>query len=339
MQELFINGKFLCEKTNGVQRYAVEITKQFDKLIDFNKVSVFVISPAQEYLIQDVKYEHIKVIYTKGKPNHYWEQWILPRYCKKHKVKLLLNLCNSMPLLFPGPCVIHDLGYIDLEEVSFKYKLSLKLEHKKSLKKGYSAFTVSNFSKNRLINYYGFKNIYVASPGYEHLVGMKKTPPNFDIKDKEYYLCLLQERSYKNFKAVIKLAKNNLDSLFLVAGKYSKEYYEEIKNEISSNLVFLGYTTDEELTYLYAKAKGFLFPSNYEGFGLPPLEAYVAGCKTLILNDIPILREIYGTFATMVNFNKPEDINLPLINPIVSNDYKKYSWENSAKIIIDKLLK
>ena len=73
-----------------------------------------------------------------------------------------------------------------------------------------------------------------------------------------------------------------------------------------SNLFFTGYVSDDELASLYKYAKGFIFPSLCEGFGLPPLEAIVLGCKSVALSDIPVFREIYnrGNYSEPLNDSK-----------------------------------
>ena len=66
MKRIFINGKFLCQKITGVQRFAIEITKKMDELID-ETVEFFIVLPSKEYVVSDINYKHINKIYLKGK--------------------------------------------------------------------------------------------------------------------------------------------------------------------------------------------------------------------------------------------------------------------------------
>ena len=81
--------------------------------------------------------------------------------------------------------------------------------------------------------------------------------------------------------------------------------------------------------------KAFLFPSFYEGFGIPPLEAMSTGCP-VIVSDIPVMHEIFGDSVHYINPNEP-DVNIDKY--IQASDDKtksalcKYSWKDSAEML------
>lgn len=76
--------------------------------------------------------------------------------------------------------------------------------------------------------------------------------------------------------------------------------------EIMGNRIhFTGFVSNEELKNYYHYADLFAFPSLYEGFGLPPLEAMSAGCRNIAVSDIPVLHEIYGDH---VSYFEPENV-------------------------------
>ncbi len=93
---------------------------------------------------------------------------------------------------------------------------------------------------------------------------------------------------------------------------------------------------------LYKECKAFIFPSIYEGFGIPPLEAMECGCDNIILSNIPVFKEIYSDYATYINLSNPNyDLNKLCYRR--KNQYdkllKKYTWTNVANTIIRELFK
>ena len=116
-----------------------------------------------------------------------------------------------------------------------------------------------------------------------------------------------------------------------------------------SNIQFLGRVSDDELVRLYNQAACFVFPSLYEGFGLPPLEAMACGCPVLV-SDIPVEREVCGDAAQYFNPLDPTNILHTITQYLNDADVIKekmrqkgfenitrFSWEKSAEILIQKL--
>jgi glycosyltransferase involved in cell wall biosynthesis len=118
------------------------------------------------------------------------------------------------------------------------------------------------------------------------------------------------------------------------------------KSGISERLCFTGYLSDEELRGLYSACKVFLYPSVYEGFGLPPLEAMACGAP-VIAGRIPSLLEVLGSSARFVD---PLDVN-ELARTIIEvledenqrqmlgatglEHAREFSWEKTARQTLD----
>ena len=102
---------------------------------------------------------------------------------------------------------------------------------------------------------------------------------------------------------------------------------------VPDNVIFTGYLFDPQIKYLYHHCVAFLFPSIYEGFGVPPLEAFYSGCKKILCNDIPVLRELYGNCCALSNF---VDVDLNSIKP-VEKFPDVYSWNYGAKAYFDTI--
>jgi len=113
----------------------------------------------------------------------------------------------------------------------------------------------------------------------------------------------------------------------------------------SRGIVFTGYVDQQDLPHLYARAESFLFPSLYEGFGFPLLEALAVGAPVLA-SDIPVHREVCGDAALFADPHNPEEwkagilkilSDLPMKNKLRKNGFeqvKQFSWEKTAKLTL-----
>lgn len=332
LKKIFINGRFLCQRVTGVQRFAIEIVKKLDEIacgdIDFT-----IITPEEKYIITKLNLINIKIVNIKGKANYFWEQIKLPHYCKKNKCDDLLNLCNLAPVMYPGSCVIHDIGIIEAPDgFSFKQRFIYKLINKLNIKRYKHVFTVSNTMNKHISKYYKRNDIITVYSSYQHILQIEEKKPKIDLPDK-YFFSLGSSNPNKNFKSIIRIAKIHPEYNIIISGGKSKNLAKE-KLEDLSNVKFAGYLSDEEIVYLYKHCEAFLFPSLYEGFGLPPLEALACGCKCVICNDIPVLREIYKDNVLFVDFDNVNEINIKECN----NLNLSYEWKESAVKIYNELI-
>ena len=209
--------------------------------------------------------------------------------------------------------------------------------------------TVSEFSKTeikRLVSVDDTK-IDVVYNGISHMYNI----PTISGKGNEYGKYLLTVSSInprKNFRNLI-LAFNHLklpDIKLLIVGSKNKILASEDFKEIvenNPNIIFSGYVSDEELVHLYKQALLFVYPSLYEGFGIPPLEAMTCGCPTLVSNKTS-LPEVCGDASYYINSpHIVQDIAHSLENllhqpevmaDLVHKGYervKQFSWESSSK--------
>lgn len=132
------------------------------------------------------------------------------------------------------------------------------------------------------------------------------------------------------------LQKNNPEYIFAISGGGNlKNVAESSGFSGLPNVYFLGYVSDNEAKCLIKNCRAFIFPSLYEGFGLPPLEAMGIGCKNIIVSDIEVMHEIYGD---KVNYIDPENFDGSInFSEFRANSYdeilNKYSWEKSAQLL------
>ena len=102
--------------------------------------------------------------------------------------------------------------------------------------------------------------------------------------------------------------------------------------QIPENVRFLGYVRDEEAKTLMRDCKAFLFPSFYEGFGLPPLEALSVGCPCIVVSDIPVMHELFEDEAVYIDPHKGEEFACRKLD--AEKILAKYSWKKSARKLL-----
>ena len=340
-KKIIINGRFLTQNITGVQRVAYELVRELDKNIDKN-IEVELVHP--ENKIQEIELTNIKVKKIGMLKGHLWEQVSLALYALKEKATIL-NLCLTNPILNPGIVMIHDISFkVNPHFFNWKFNMWYDFLTKNAVKRAKKILTVSEFSKQEMIKYYkaSSENIEVVYNGWQHMERVEedsKILNKLNVKEKEYFLAVSSMNPNKNFKLIIECAEKNPDVQFVIAGKFHNKVFSDTGVDFDNlkNIKYAGYVTDEELKSLYKNAKAFIFPSFYEGFGIPPLEAIACGAKAIVSNT-SCLPEIFDNNVVYID---PTDVAslckvIEDLNEIESNAIlEKYSWEKSSKKIVE----
>ncbi|HIP33252.1 MAG TPA: glycosyltransferase family 1 protein [Bacteroidia bacterium] len=335
-----INSRFLTQKITGTQRYAIEISKQISKLLE-DKMFIAPRNIIHKNIACDLQ---VKIV---GKlTSHLWEQIELPIYLKKQGNPLLINLVNTAPLFYRNQIVtIHDLAFLRYPKwFSKKFYYFYRFLIPKTAKSARKIITVSEFSKNEIIS---MLNISEKKVEVVYNAVSENFKYNPSIKKENYILAVSSLDPRKNFKNLMLAFKElNLRNYRLViVGSENKVFSNvKIKNLIKEipNVEFTGYVSDDRLVKLYQKAKLFVYPSLYEGFGLPPLEAMACGTPVVVSN-VASLPEVCGDAAYYVNpydvKNIARGIETVLKDEILQKELiqrglervKLFSWERSAE--------
>ncbi len=340
-KKFFINGRFLTQKITGVQRVAIELTKQLDLIVEKGYFAIVVPSGT----IIDLELHNIEIIIIGKKNSFLWTQLTLPVYAKRNG-RYIITFSGLCALLKPDYFFVHDVTFIrHPESFSKKFRLVYDYFFKRVLKRCQHIFTVSEFSKKEISAVYGIDNehvsvIYNASfTTYDSGIDYD-TLNKFGIEENNFFLSVGSLNIHKNQKYIYKIAKKYQQETFVIVGGTTPQTFNHVEPGTGNNLIFTGYILDAELYELYKHTKGFIFPSLYEGFGIPPLEAIMMGAKRVALSDIEVFKEVYPVGCY---FFDPYDINSFSIDRFCDHEltkdelhfyHEKYSWEASAKKLL-----
>jgi glycosyltransferase involved in cell wall biosynthesis len=344
----------------GISEYVFQLMRQFSHLAskDIDWQVYLKNNPSKDFPEMSEKWE-----YKVFGPKKFWTQFALP---------LKLALTNKKPDVFfsPGhysprfsriPRVISimDLAFHHFPEYfTTKDLAQLKSWTKYSILKADGIITISQATKDDILKLYGVKSekVHVVYPGIKetlslepHIYPMKELENKFGIT-KKYLLFVGTLQPRKNIRRLIEAFSKvhiiDSDLQLVIVGRKGWKYEEILSAPeeygVKDSVAFLDFVKDEDLQMLYKGAQCFVWPSLYEGFGLPVLEAMQYGCP-VITSNISSLPEAGGDAAIYVDPENVDDIaekikkvlgDKELRESMIKKGYlqvKKFSWEKAAK--------
>ncbi len=352
MKNLLIDGLALggFTKITGVQRASRELILKMDDLADEYPFKIYYLySPdLPNALINPNGFKNIvpqKAERKSSLPGFALRTFF--RYTRK-----LNGIIFNMVTTGRFPLQKNQMSFIyDLRPVIFNYDAPFfKGFYARSLKfiKNHSKviFTDSNFQKSDIEKYYRLKDknkVKTIYMGYEHMIGIEPDASIFEqypvLKEKGYYYALGSLAPHKNFEWIVQQAKRFPSIIFAICGEKDSQLWNANYDCADvKNLLFLGRLSDEQNKALMINCRGFLMPSKYEGFGIPPLEALYCGAPVFCSNA-SCLPEIY---EDSVHYFDPDDydydLEAHLNEPLAGGRSKileKCNWRKSAKCILD----
>lgn len=346
---VYINGRFLCNKIDGITRFSLEICKQLKITnLDFKIIIPKWLEYENEHDFELVRYGSLK--------SHFWEQLDLIKFLKSNGNPLLVNLSGIGPVFYNNQIIsIHDLSFFENKKwFSKTYTLFYSIATPIIAKKAHKIITVSNFSKKEIIKFLRIdkEKINVVYNAVSREVDYKNQSQPIstlvnNILSEKYILAVSSIDPRKNLQLLIDsfLDLKLQDYKLVLVGKSSSHFNIKL-NVKAENIIFTGYVSDSDLTELYKKCNFFIYPSLYEGFGIPPLEAMANNCA-VIVSDIPSLREVCSDAAIYVSPYEKEDV-MKAISLLINDDKLKielrnkgilrsqsFKWEDSGQKIFE----
>ena len=339
---VIINGQFYHSIVTGVQRYAREICRELDFMA---KDDEFILALPPE--TEDVPvFENIRVVKIGKLHNRLWEQVSFRAFVRKSK-GIALNLCNVGPLFNPDVVCIHDIKVkVCPQYFNRLFALVLSAVFKIETRRSRRIITVSNFSRNEIASCFNVDKdkITVAPNSWQHYSRLgydEKALDKYGLRGKKYCYAMSSLEPNKNYVWIARIAEQNPDLTFAVAGcSFQKVFRSGQDFDCPKNMVFLGYVSDSEAKALSRSCRAFLFPTFYEGFGIPPLEAISAGCRCIVVSDTEVMHEVYGTVANYIDPHKYE-CDLEKLKIMEESEatgvLERYSWKQSAETIYESI--
>lgn len=222
---------------------------------------------------------------------------------------------------------IHDFNFMYEKEGQKQQRILRKIQRKFS--RASSVVCISSFARSEVNRYLQLDNKYidVIYNGVESLDNYHGEKPQFVEKGKSFFFTIGEIKEKKNFQVLVPMMKYFPDKVLYIAGNDTTSHADFIRKMIESegadNVKLVGTITNEERVWLYAHCEAFLFPSLFEGFGLPVIEAMLFG-RPVFSSQETSLKEIGGECAFFWTDFEPEKMSQLIVEKLdefnASND-------------------
>lgn len=350
MHTVFINGRFLTQRITGVQRYALEVLLALDRRLqaglegaDFECV---VLAPPGTTPPPLQAIEFREVGHLRGNA---WEQLSLARATRG---QLLFSFSATGPISKSRQMVtVHDAAvYAVPQAFSVRFRSWYKVLLGQLGPRLPLVLTVSQFSKRELVRHFGFdaQKVRVTTEGFEHI--LRQTPDTrvlekHRLRSKRFVLAVSSRTPNKNFGLIVDAVQRLKEPDFevVVAGGVDPRVFGGVNLPDLPFVRSVGYVTDAELRALYEHAAVFVYPSLYEGFGIPAIEAMACGCPVIASNAASV-PEVCGDAALYVSPHDAAGL-ATLISRLMTDPeererlaragqswVQRYTWDESARL-------
>jgi glycosyltransferase involved in cell wall biosynthesis len=310
--------------------------------------------------------ENIEIVSLAASNRYIWNLYTVPRFLRERRVDVF-HTQYILPFFVPKRTKlfahIHDISFkVFPELISWKDRVFLSLLIPRTMRLADRILAVSAFTKDEIMKYYGVlpeRTVVVPNAvGDAFLVraneeDIERTRSRYALP-KQFVLAVGTMQPRKNIAFLVRVfaeVRKRLPDLKLVlVGKRNGYRYDRgidaaiAECGVEDGILFPGYVAEEDLPAVYASACVFAFPSQYEGFGIPILEAFSQGAPVMA-SDIPPSREVGGDAVLLCDGTSIARASELLYNVIIDENLRSrlsecgktrlssFSWEKSARIL------
>lgn len=365
--KILIDLTSLADNFSGIERFAACLALELIKDKRNRYILIFKesVHPLFARCVSEV---NIETVVLARCSKLIFNQIRLPLAIRKMEADCSLFLAFPVPvMLFKRNMIstIHDICCWDCPEtMNHVSALYFKISHRIAMLKCKAIITISEFSGNRIVDKLGFdrKKLWLISCGVdEKFIGYKdsctaweRVQKAYRLPDK-YILSLSTLEPRKNLPLLIRaysrlVQEDHGDIPLVLAGRKGwkmDNLLVDVPDNVKKNIIFTGFIADEDLPAIYGNAALFVFPSMYEGFGIPPLEALACGTRVLS-SDAASLPEVLGEAVTYFESNNEQALYQALKEAVLSEQEPEqikigklraacFDWNQQAQILLDRL--
>lgn len=367
-----IDARFWGPVGKGLGRYTQKLIENLEKISSDNN-EYYIFLGKENFDAYQPKNKNFHKVPADFPWYSFSEQWNMPSLLNKYKLGLVHFPHFNVPLFYFRPFVItiHDLILLHFPTIRattrsrFGYWLKFwayKLVIFSAVRRSRKIITVSEFTKKDILANYGVPEAKISvtceavddftEETRDKAIEMGKNRDKILAKYgiiKPYILYVGNAYPHKNLDrlmAAFKMVLREEKDLHLALVGKDDYFYSRLRKAVEKrqieNIIFAGFVPDEDLKVVYSEALAFVFPSLYEGFGLPPLEAMNHGVP-VVSSDHPCMKEILGDSALYFDARSEKSIS-GAIERIISDQAlrsnlirkgreqtRKYSWEKMAR--------
>ncbi len=268
------------------------------------------------------------------RPNVTWIEVCSPMYSLMEQIELVRKIPKetslffathyNIPLLYRGTMLVtvYDLFHLAMPDLvgGLHKQLYARFMFRAVRRRAAAIIAISQFTKNELIRFAGVGKQEIVPIHLGVADSWFNIALNVRPQQKEFVLYVGNIKPHKNLRALVEafglICEKIPHDLVLVGKKEGfitgDNLVAQEAQRLDGRVKFTGYVDDKQLQQYFAHADALVFPSLYEGFGLPPLEAMAAGCPVLVSNTGP-MPEICADAAVYCDPRRPEDIASKLL--------------------------
>lgn len=342
-----INGRFLSQATTGTQRYALEHTT---RLVARHPGKVVVHVP-RGAVVPEAVADGAEVRESRA-GGQLFEQVVLPWLARRD---LLLSLGGPAPVAaWRQVATLHDVSvFRHPETYSRAFRTWYRSMYRMLARRATRVLTVSHFSAGELHEVLGVEpaRLSLAPNGCDHVDRFTPVRPSLDGSlpvDEPWVLCVGTFARHKNLAPALDALERAGMRSVVVGARGDGRVFADAGGDRWSLATFAGRLTDDELAWLYGRAAALVFPSVYEGFGIPVVEAQRLGCPVVALRTGPV-PEVAGEGAVLCDPARPEEL-VDAVRAIASDPARRealveagrrnaarYTWDASTDLLEDAL--